>query len=574
MKVSSVLLCIIVILSNFLLAQDMDVLQGIQRTDTSGTLTPLELDEIPDSIKREGGNDTSSQIISQSRQELIDSLEYRFNLEKERLEANFKTSYEYRLSRAVDSIRLSIADQINVLEDEINRLRRSQRSDSTVHIPSTFKKERDSLFTELQTLKREVRPADPVSASVYSTEDLKREQALYQYLLELVEQKSESRFFWKNRELAELKKAELSLYLEKYLPDLNSGEVLIRLARVYQDEKEGDAAKLTYLKYLFYFPESSNLSYISEQVHKLAEKYPNPRDSILYDYLSDEYRNTLQGCTRFKVIRAMADLGYADGEPLFDREMHRYQVESPDDENIDRTLFWYAEMLHERKMFRSAIWQLEKIIKVYPGSSYIPRAIYYAAEIIRKDLKESRTALEKLKTLAEKYPEDKLAPKALLMRGDIYEKDMKDPVAALTEYESVQSQYAGKREAIEALNNMGRIYQTLSKSPELALKQYGKIKKEYAFYPVDAAKAMIVIAGLYEKQGNYSEAVQEIEELYKRYPEYTKVADQLLKAAGFLEKQLSNPDKAITLYEILVSEYPETPASAKAAKALNKLQKD
>ncbi len=575
MKVSGVFLLCFVLLSPYLGAQDMDVMQGVQRRDTTETLAPLDLNEIPDDIEEEEEvRDSSSQVISLSRQELIDSLEYRFNLEKERLEANFRTSYEYRLSRAVDSIRLSIADQINTLEDEIARLRQSRETDSTLHIPAALQKERDSLFTEIQSLKEELSSIGARPESLYSREDLEREQALYQYLLTLIEEESESRFFWKNEELPELKINELSLYLETYLPDLNSGEVLIRLGRVYEDQKATDKAKLTYLKYLFYFPESSNLSYIKEQIRKLAEKYPDSRDSILYDYLSDDYRKSIQGSPRFKVIRAMADLGYPGGETLFDREMRQYQVESRYNRNIDKALYWYAEILQDQKLSRSAIWQLEKIIKVYPESPMVPRAMFTSAEIYRHNLKDSRTALETLKTLSDRFPEHNLAPAALLMRGDIYEKEMKDQVAALTEYEQVQDRYAASRDAVAALKNMGRIYQSLSKSPELALKQYTKIKNDYGMYSDDAADAIVTIAGLHEKQGDYSMAVEEIEELYNRYPDYTEVADQLLKAAGFLEKQLSNPDKAITFYEIIVSEYPDTSASSKARKALNKLQKE
>jgi TolA-binding protein len=127
---------------------------------------------------------------------------------------------------------------------------------------------------------------------------------------------------------------------------------------------------------------------------------------------------------------------------------------------------------------------------------------------------------------------------------------------------------------VTALKNMGRIYQTLSKSSELAFKQYEIIKNEYASFYSDAADAMITIAHLYEANGEFRKAVVEIRELYERYPEYEKTPDQLLKAGGFLEKELADGDGAIEIYTILITQYPETKASEKARKALAKLQKE
>jgi len=572
MKRSGVLIMSLIILVPLLMGQDIDVMDGIQRRDTSRTLAPLDLDEIPDEI--ESTSDEDSREDSTWRKALIDSLEYRFNLEKERMEANYKTSYQYKLNKAVDSIRLSIAGQIKALEDEIEVLRQ-QEVDSADQVSPAYLCEKDSLIAVIQNLRESLSSVKVQTDVLFSPAEIKREQAHYQYLLQLMEEKSPESFLpLKDTELPELKKKELSLYLDMYLPELNSSEVLIRLSRVYEDQKESQFAKLSYLKYLFYFPESTNLTYIKEQINQLMETYPDPRDTLLSFYLKDETRESLEGSILFRYIRAVADIGYPECEPLFEKEIYRFQKESQTGDRVDRALIWYADILKNQKLYTSAVSQLQKLVTVYPDSPEVPYAFYTMAELYRDNLKESRMALETLRKISAGYPDSRLAPKAILMSGDIQEKDLKDPVAALTEYEKVPAAYPGSRHAVTALKNMGRIYQTLSKSSELAFKQYEIIKNEYASFYSDAADAMITIAHLYEANGEFRKAVEEIRELYERYPEYEKTPDQLLKAGGFLEKELADGDGAIEIYTILITQYPETKASEKARKALAKLQKE
>ncbi|MCD6235294.1 MAG: tetratricopeptide repeat protein [Candidatus Marinimicrobia bacterium] len=572
MKRSNVLLMGFFILGSFLSGQDIDVMDGIQRLDTTRALAPLDLDEIPDKIENTSGQESAEDDAWQKA--LIDSLEYRFNLEKERMAANFKTSYRYKLNQAVDSIRLSIAEQIKALEEEIEALRQQER-DRAGQVSPDYQSEKDSLLTVIRHLRESLSTVKDQTDDPFIPEEIKREQAFYQYLLQLMEEKSSgSLFFLKNTELPELQKRELSLYLDMYLPVLNSSEVLIRLSRVYEDQKEPRLAKLTYLKYLFYFPESANLTYIKEQIKLLMETYPDPRDTLLSAYLKDETRESMEGSTLFKYIRAIADIGYPGCEPLFEKEILRFQKESQVGDRVDRALIWYADILKNQKRYKSAVSQLQKVVTVYPESPEVPVAIYNMAEIYRNYLKESGTAFEKFRGISIKYPESKLAPRAILMSGEIQEKDLKDPVAALTEYEKIPTAYPGNRYAVTALKNMGRIYQTLSKSSELAFKQYEIIKNEYASFYSDAAEAMITIAGLHVAGGEYRKAVEEIRELYERYPEYDKTPDQLIKAGRFLEKELADREGAIEIYTILITQYPETKASEKARKALAKLQKE
>lgn len=568
-------LMILLVSVTILTAQNMDALQGIQRRDSSETLAPLDLDQIPDQINEgepEPGEEDKNEEL---RQAVIDSMEYIFNLEKERLEANFRTSYEYRLNQAVDSVRISVADRISDLQEEIKELRALEGASPAVIVDERIVTQRDSLLAELIKMQKLMDKISDEIITGYNQDEIQREQSHYQYLLKLMEQKESGSFFMRTTsELTDLKKNELNLYLEKYLPDMNSGEILIRLARVYEDQKEGNAAKLIYLKYLFYFPHSTNLSYIKEQILKLTDTYQSPRDSILFSYLLDDYRVSLPGSPRFQYIRALTDMGFPEGLAFMDSEIRHYLKESEPDEYNDLAVLWYSDILRKRGLYTTALWQKEKIITAYPESPYIPKALMEAAHICRNDLKDSKSALEKLQILTEKYPDHELAPEALIIRGDIFETDLKDKVAALTEYERIISNYKGTSQAIVSLNNMGRIYQTLSKSPDLALKQYERIKKEYSSFRSEAAQAMIKIAGIYETQGDFSKAVKEREELYNLYPEYNDVPAQLLKAAVLAEKRLGNADKSIELYELIINQYPETSESANAKKALAKLQKE
>jgi tetratricopeptide (TPR) repeat protein len=564
----------LLLLSVILTAQSMDALQGIQRRDTSDNLIPLDLDQIPDQINE-------SEFVSEPRiqsnvslQAVIDSMEYIFNLEKERLEANFKTSYEYRLNRAVDSIRLSVADKISTLQNEINELRNLGSEGPAIVVDENIVFQRDSLATELEKLRKTMEKLSGEIITGYTYDEILQERLHYQYLLKLMDQKEAGSFFLrKTNELSDLKKRELNLYLDKYLPDMNSGEILIRLARVYEDQKDGHAAKLIYLKYLFYFPHSTNMSYIKEQILKLTDAYQSPRDSLLLSYLPDEYRASLPGSPRFKYIHALIDMGYPEGLAFTDTEIRQYLKETEPDEFGDLAILWYSDILRDRGLYTTALWQKEKIIAVYPDSPHIPKAIMDAASIYRRDLKDSKSALEKLQSLVEKYPDHELTPEALIIRGDIFETDQKDKIAALAEYEKIISNYKSTNQAITALNNMGRIYQTLSKNPDLALKQYERIKSDYPGFRSDAAQAMIKIAGIYENQGEFSKAVKESEELHTLYPEFKDVPAQLIKAAVMAEKKMGKADKAMELYELIITQYPETSESANAKKALAKLQK-
>ncbi|MDD5582829.1 MAG: tetratricopeptide repeat protein [Candidatus Marinimicrobia bacterium] len=559
------------VLISFLYAQDIDVMKGIQRRDTTRTLAPMELDEIPDYIGEP--TETSEADSELWRKTMIDSLENQFSREKERLETNFQTTYEYKLSRAIDSIRFSLAYQIQALESEVQHLR-NQVPDTVEIIYSSYQQERDSLLHEIVALKKMLISLKAPTISAYSPDALKREQAYYTYLFDLMKEEKDTRFLLKADELSEIKEKELWLYLDIYFPDLNSGEVLIQLARVYEDEHKISAAKLTYLKYLFFFPDSVNRSYIKKQIEILIERDPDPHDILLSEYLMDTRMNALEGSPHYLYLRAMADIGYPDCEFLFEREIRRFQQEEENPNHVSQALIWFADMLTRQKHYQLAISQLKKVVTVYPESSYIPQALYMMAGIYRNNLGESQKAADIYEQIRVEYPKNFYAPKALLIRASIQEKEMKDFVAALSDYEKVVANYPGTLYAVEALKNMGRIYRTLSKSSDLAIRQYETIKREYGFYWQEAAEAMITLAELYEEKGDYDHAVKEILELYERYPNYEKVPNQLLKAASLREEKLGDKKGAKEIYTIVIAQYPETRASEKARKVLAKVEKE
>jgi len=90
---------------------------------------------------------------------------------------------------------------------------------------------------------------------------------------------------------------------------------------------------------------------------------------------------------------------------------------------------------------------------------------------------------------------------------------------------------------------------------ELALQTLDSIPRMFGYHPI-LQYVMYKKAEIFRKQGRYRESDSLFQQLVKEYPDEVLADEALMQAAGLNEKQLNNSEKAMSLYQEMLDNYP------------------
>jgi outer membrane protein assembly factor BamD len=209
--------------------------------------------------------------------------------------------------------------------------------------------------------------------------------------------------------------------------------------------------------------------------------------------------------------------------------------------------------------------------------------------IDQKEYEEARKVLLEIKNrdLTKKY-----APLAQLRIADAYVKEG-EPELAVAEYRRFLEIYPDHQHAAYAQYQIAMVYFGQIESPERgyggaarAIAEFEKLKKDF---PRNQYKELIdiriekcrtliadyeyLVGEFYLKRKSYSAAIDRFETLLKKFPEYKKEENVLLKLA-VAYKGVGDKEKAESSLNRLLEKYPNSPLSKEATKELASLTKD
>lgn len=209
--------------------------------------------------------------------------------------------------------------------------------------------------------------------------------------------------------------------------------------------------------------------------------------------------------------------------------------------------------------------------------------------IDNKDYEAARTLLLEIKNrdLTKKY-----APLAQLRIADAYVKEG-EPELAVAEYRRFLEIYPDHQHAAYAQYQIAMVYFGQIESPERgyggaarALAEFEKLKKDFPRNPykdvidlrIDKCRNVMadyefLVGDFYLKKGSYNAAIDRFEILMKKFPDYKKEDNVLLKL-GIAYKGIGQKDKSESLLNSLIEKYPNSPLVKEAKKELASLTKN
>jgi outer membrane protein assembly factor BamD len=222
---------------------------------------------------------------------------------------------------------------------------------------------------------------------------------------------------------------------------------------------------------------------------------------------------------------------------------------------------------------------------VKPETSYDPeKYIQKSDELVNaKEYKEARKVLLEVKN---RDTQKKYGAIAHLKIADSYAREG-EPDLAIAEYRKFIDLYPDNQYGSYAQYQIAMTYFAQIESPDrgsgaarLALEEFDRLKKLYPRNPyrdivelrIERARNTIaegdyMIANFYYDKEAYRAAVDRLEGLIVKYPDFKKM-DVTLLLLGKSYKQLKLKDKAKEAFEKLITKYP-TSKAAKEAKKLN-----
>ncbi|MFA6743915.1 MAG: tetratricopeptide repeat protein, partial [Candidatus Neomarinimicrobiota bacterium] len=126
--------------------------------------------------------------------------------------------------------------------------------------------------------------------------------------------------------------------------------------------------------------------------------------------------------------------------------------------------------------------------------------------------------------------------------------------------------------AIPALMRKATIQATQMNLVEEAVKTYKSIDERYAA-TVGAQNALSAAGDLYYSKTRYDQAIEVYMNIFQKYPQSENAVAGLEKVVDIYQAKIKDNQKSIEVLNLIIINYPDSKASARATKLLKKLEK-
>ena len=140
------------------------------------------------------------------------------------------------------------------------------------------------------------------------------------------------------------------------------------------------------------------------------------------------------------------------------------------------------KLAEKQKQFQLAVDTYEKIIALFPDKPESYGAFQAEARVLREELARPAEAAAVLNRLADKYTGER-AIEALFLAAEIARKDMKNPVLEVKTYARIAAEYPAGLQAPRALFAAAEVYEN-EKNLDKTREYYAKVIEKYADNPL------------------------------------------------------------------------------------------
>ncbi|MFH1859593.1 MAG: tetratricopeptide repeat protein [bacterium] len=363
---------------------------------------------------------------------------------------------------------------------------------------------------------------------------------------------------------------ELERYTANYLGLEKSDEIQYLVGQLYEDEKKYDEAAIVYAKLICVWPEGTFVSKAKGKIRDMekAKKIDKEFSQKLLAISCGGEKKEERWLNYIKQLFTIID---APLYPYLDHEIDKFlEGYSCNPIAFEAYQIKAQNLLKVKNQEYLAIAVYLKTIYLYPNQPQLAR-VYFEIGKIFDTVKDYQGAVSFYQEGVSRFPGDANAPTHLLEIARILANKLKDDNKAIKSYESVVATYPKSEQAPVALFELGRIFEGL-KRYEQVIEAYDKIVKEYPQSPMSPS-ALITTGNCYEKISDYEQAVTIYQRLYQEYPKDSCVPEMLYRAGQLCEENLSNNDKALAMYQLILKNFSENSYAKKADSRIKKLAK-
>jgi tetratricopeptide (TPR) repeat protein len=218
------------------------------------------------------------------------------------------------------------------------------------------------------------------------------------------------------------------------------------------------------------------------------------------------------------------------------------------------------------------VFHYQTLIKIYPGSVYVPHALIAIAEIQKTRSSQVSSAIGKYRRVIRKYPKSSYARLAYLKLASVYEKQKKDKVKAIETWKQLAKKYPRSKETAEAFESIGRVYENQKRYRE-AVSVYRKVHLATRDTDMNIRalkKASLVASG---KLKDYRLMVEINNQMIKSYPRHDESVKAMFRNAQAYEKKLNDSKQALVIYRNIIKRYPKHYMAKKADRRIKSMQR-
>ncbi|KAA3617490.1 MAG: hypothetical protein D8M58_02000 [Calditrichaeota bacterium] len=298
--------------------------------------------------------------------------------------------------------------------------------------------------------------------------------------------------------------------------------------------------------------------------------------------LSEQSEKTLQQLSNIPVqenyrlayldyLSFIYSLDYRKMDELFFGEISLYKkLFASFEEDMDAIIFWQANIYKVGKKHPAAIFNFDKVCKLYKKSRFVPQALLELAILNRDYLNNINQTRDYLLEIINQYPDAAKTGDAQYELAKLYDHNYKDTDEALKNYELHVSAFPNNPNYSSSLMRIAAIYEMKENYIE-SINSYKRIveknhNEEATF------KALKIIIRLYEKKLNDNKLTAKTMILFAQtFPQNEESLGFLFSAGKLYLEKIEDKIKAKEVFEIIIAQFPESTEAKEAADILKKL---
>ncbi|MDQ7005054.1 MAG: tetratricopeptide repeat protein [Ghiorsea sp.] len=359
--------------------------------------------------------------------------------------------------------------------------------------------------------------------------------------------------FSANEELQHALMQDIELFLTIYSDLPITADVMLLKGEMFAKQNQPEAAAVAWLQTMYEFPKTDAARQAKEKVYDLIKNDWDDAETMMKPIIKNVPSQDVGSRLRILInqLYPIDDQDLVASLTLLQLDfLKRFST----DPHADEVQVLLAHNMGA-KSAESGIFGFKKLLALYPNSGYRPEAMLAIADLQRLRLKKYEKAEATYQKLIQEYPEHKLAQHAYKNLALIQAQDLKKYPEAVATNSKIVELYPQQKISLKALQNMAKLQEKKLDEPREAIASLRQLATMFHGYEAtDALSAAISIASKRVKDDQLAYEIRQ--QLLRDYPNSDEAPEALFFMAEYMETQ-GNPEQATTLYNQLLSEYPD-----------------